>query len=127
MPTKCSGLTLIETLIAAVILFMTVAVVSNIFAVSAKRAFVLKVAPEEARIVQLASFEAVTGEHLEGAPEVSREEDESTLTVSFSEGNATVDVKVEKLIVSGCPRCPPLIKKLSLSKEVREELVEELK
>ena len=121
MHTGSDGLTLIETVIAVLILFSVIAVVSEVFGTATRRVITLRETQRLVPSMQALSFCGITGDSLPG---VESRVEERTLSVKLLvEGNETqTDVESEVIVPGDCQKCFPLIKRLKVTQETLKEL-----
>ena len=106
-------------MIAATILFISVAVASTIFATSSQRLFRLQSLQENVGRLMYGYFWAATRDTTYGTPKIDIKKDRETLTIEVLNGTGetteeSYEADVERLTFSDCPKCPSVIVKITL-------------
>ena len=114
MPTECKGFTLVEVLVAAVIFFMAMAVISTVFSSSSQRLFKLK---KQERQLKAIAQAMPSGEIEEDTQDVN-------VKVTYREDNEdkTLIYEAEAKFIkfSECSECPELVSEIRISSEAEK-------
>jgi len=123
LPTRSDGFSLIETLIAAVILFFTVAVVSQIFGSSAKRILFLRHQLKRLPRLQVFCFNILTDLQEEDISYRIEEKSLSLKLVMNGEEKGETEVEARYAVPEGCDECLPLLVKIEVGRDKLKELI----